>query len=129
MNQETLCGAFPNGILQQPGFTAEKMRNPRDIEKQAVGRIERHQRRVAHAPIGNRLQQFAIRRFVCTNNREIRHHGAGIGQRLARIKPELCRGHIDRCQLQDVATFPRNDKRTLIQPAGDLPAALQPIDR
>ncbi len=46
--------------MHQCGLAAEQMRATGDVEKQAMRRIERHQRREAVAPVGDVIQQFGV---------------------------------------------------------------------
>ena len=47
-------------IVQHRLFAAEQMGAAGDVEKQAVGAVERHQRRVAVAPVGEAFEQPAV---------------------------------------------------------------------
>ena len=73
-------------IVEQRLFAAEKMRAAGDVEKEAVRSVQRHQRRVAVAPVGQRLDQPPVGFRIGLDDLERRIHGAGIGD--ARSAPE-----------------------------------------
>ncbi len=68
-------------IGDQRLFAAVKMRAAADVEQQAVGRIDRHQRRVAQAPVGDFLEQDCVGLGVFLDRIERGMHGARLRQR------------------------------------------------
>ena len=50
--------------LHQRGLAAEQMGAAGDVEKQAVRRIQRHQRREAVAPVGDGVQRRGVGGFI-----------------------------------------------------------------
>ena len=54
----------PHSSLQQRGLAAEQMGAAGDVEKQAMRRIERHQRREAVAPVGDVVERLGVGRLV-----------------------------------------------------------------
>ena len=50
-----------------------------DVEKKPVGRVDRDQRRVAVAPVGQRLEQPAVGLRLGFDHIDRRMHGAGVG--------------------------------------------------
>ena len=56
--------------LQQRGLAAEQMGAAGDVEKQAVRRIERHQRREAVAPVGDVVRASCVGRLVGIEHRQ-----------------------------------------------------------
>src|ERR1700744_2716986 len=80
-----------------------------DVEKQAMRRIERHQRREAIAPVGYIVQQFGIGGFVGVEYLDLRTDRASIGKRQADLEAETGRGIIQRGDLQRIALFGDDD--------------------
>jgi hypothetical protein len=97
-------------------LAAEQMGAAGDVQEQAVGRIERHQRREAVAPVGNMIQRFAIGSLIGVEHLYVRTDGAGIGERQADFEAETGCGIIERGNLQRVVLFGDDDARTVARP-------------
>ena len=69
-----------------------------DIEKQAGAAVDRHQRRIAIAPVGNGGEEAGIRRLVGHGGIERRPDGLGLGQPLHRFQAERLRRLVQRRQ-------------------------------
>ncbi len=110
LDRETLCGDFLPHMLKHHRFAAEKMRNAADVQQQAVGRIDRHQRCEAVAPIGDALQKREVGFLVGRHDRQILDHGAGIGQRLAAMKAQPLRVFVQRIDIERVVGAARDDQ-------------------
>lgn len=80
-----------------------------DVEKQAVRRIERHQRRETIAPFGDIAQHPGIGRFIRVEHLQMRTDGARIGKRQADIQAKARRRIVERDNLQRVVLFGDND--------------------
>ncbi len=65
------------------------MRAAGDVEKQSVRRVEPDQRRVAVAPVGDRVEQPRIGGLVGINDGKRGIHRARIGERHAGAQTEL----------------------------------------
>ena len=83
------AGLFQPGgeIGDQRLFAAVKMRAAADVEQQAVGRVDRHQRRVAQAPVGDFFQKTSVGFGVFLDRIERGMHGARLRQREAGERP------------------------------------------
>ena len=98
---------------QHRGFAAEQMRRAGDVQQQPVRRIQGHQGREAVAPVGDMFQQRGIGFFVRRHDGKRLHHGAGIGQRLAFIKPKLLRRAFQAIDIERVVGLVADDQRRL----------------
>ena len=82
-------------IGDQLVLAAVKMRAAADVEQQAVGSVDRHQRRVAQAPVGDILQQRGVGLGVFLDRLQRRMHGARLRQRETRVQAEPFRRLVD----------------------------------
>ncbi len=98
-------------IVAQPLLAAEEMRAAADVEQDAVGRIDRDERRVALAPVGDGVEQARVGRLVLRHGGERGMHGAGLRQRHAGDEAALLRGGIDRDQEVEVAALAEDSER------------------
>ena len=88
---QALGGQALEHIAAHGGFTAEQMGAARDVEHQAVGRIEADQRRITVAPVGDAFKQAPVRLLVARRDGQRRIHGARIGERHADPQAEPVR--------------------------------------
>ena len=88
---QALGGQALEHIAAHGGFTAEQMGAARDVEHQAVGRIEADQRRITVAPVGDAFEQAPVRLLVARRDGQRRIHGARIGERHADPQAEPLR--------------------------------------
>jgi len=95
--------------MHQRRLAAEQMRATGDVEKQAVRRIERHQRREAVAPVGDVIQCLEVGGFIGIEHLQMRTDRACIGQRQADLKAETGGGIIQRVNLQRVVLLGDDD--------------------
>ena len=95
--------------LQHRSLAAEQMRATADVEKQAMRRIERHQRREAIAPVGNVVQRPAVGRLVGIEHLHVRDDGARIGERQADIEAEARRCIVQCKNLQRIVLLGDDD--------------------
>ena len=72
------------------------MRAAGNVEQNAVGRIEREQRRVALAGLGNGVEKASVGGKIFRHGGERRMHGARLCQREPDREPEPLRSGIDR---------------------------------
>ena len=72
-------------------LAAEQMGAAGDVEHEAVGRIEADQRRVAVAPVGDGIEQAAVRRRLAGGDGKAGKHRARIGERHAGPQAEALR--------------------------------------
>jgi hypothetical protein len=70
----------PHEIATERRFTSKQMGAAGDVEGKAVRRHEPDQRRIAIAPIGNRLQQTLVCLRIGMFHGKCRIHGARIGK-------------------------------------------------
>ena len=89
-------------------LAAEQMRAAGDVEQDAVGHIERDQRRIALAPFGDGFDQPAIGRRIFGKNREIGMHGAGLRQRHPGPQAAPLRRRGNRDEFFDIAALGRD---------------------
>ena len=88
---QALCGEAGEQVAAHGGLPAEQMGAAGDVEHEAVGRIEADQRRVAIAPVGDGVEQPAVRRLVARGDGEGGMHRARIGERHAEPQAEALR--------------------------------------
>jgi hypothetical protein len=88
--------------LQQPFLAAEQMRAAGDVEKQAMRRVERHQRGEPVAPVGDGVQRLGICCGVGIEHLDIGTDRARIGQRQPGVEAEARGIIIDGRDLQRV---------------------------
>ncbi len=100
-------------------LAAEELRAAGDVEQNAVGRIERDERRIALAPFGDALDEFSVGRRIFGNDREIGMHGAGLRQRHAGPQPEPLRRRRNRDEFLDIAALGGDGERAAC--SGHLP--------
>ncbi len=81
------------------------------VQHQPMRLIEGDKRRVALAPLGKALEKCGIMFRRCRCHVEPFHAGAGIGQRHAGKKAELCRFTIHRRQAQRIGRAFCHDQR------------------
>jgi len=117
------CAQF----VHNGGLTAKEMCDPRYIEKQPLGSIQRDQRRVAFAGIGNCFQQLQIRACVGMDNRQIGNACACIRQRHAGFQAETRRVEIDRSKPQRIRDLLRDHQGAVKRRAAGLLFAVQAI--
>jgi hypothetical protein len=86
-----------------------------DIEKQAIWRIERHQRREAVAPVGDVFQCLAVRGLVGVEHRQLRADRTGIGERQADRKTGSRSQIVERVNYQRVVLLGDDDVGGFIQ--------------
>ncbi|GCC48831.1 hypothetical protein chiPu_0033187 [Chiloscyllium punctatum] len=91
--------------LQQRALAAEQVRAAGDVEEQAIGRIERDQRREAVAPVGDVVQHLQIGCGIGVVDRELRADRARIGQRQSDRQPGPHCGLVDGMQQDRVVIF------------------------
>ena len=92
-------------------LAAPQMRAAADIEQQAVGRIDGHQRRIAQAPIGDGFEQGCVGLGVFGDGLESRMHGACLRQRQVRREAEPFRRRIDGDEQLGIAALAVDGKR------------------
>ena len=73
-------------VVEHGAFAAEKMGAAGDVEKQAVGPVQRHQRGVAVAPVGEAFEQAAVGLRIGFDDVDRRMHGARIGDAHAALQ-------------------------------------------
>ncbi len=61
---KTLSGQYTTHPSHHRGLAAEQMGTAGDVEKQAMRRIDRHQRRETIAPVGNGIQRPGVGGFI-----------------------------------------------------------------
>jgi hypothetical protein len=88
---QVLGGEASQQVAAQRKLTAEQMSAAGDVEHEAVRRIEADQRRVAVAPVGDDIEQPAVRRRIAGGDDKGGKHGAGIGERHAGPQAETLR--------------------------------------
>ena len=77
--------APPPRLRSRVAVAGEEMRAAGNVEEEAVGRIERDERRIAVRPVGDLFEKRAVGRLV-----RLRHEK--VGNRAARIGKAQCRG-------------------------------------
>ena len=85
---KALRGQSRQQVAGERRLTAEQMRAAGDVEKQAVGWIETDQRCIAVAPVGDAFEQPAVGLEIGFDHRQLRIHGAGVGQAQADLQSE-----------------------------------------
>ena len=90
------------------------MRAARDVEQDAVRRIDRDERGVALAPVGDVVEELAVACRVLGDDGKIRITRAGFGERQARPQPQGFRPRIDRDQVLGIAALAGDDERARI---------------
>ena len=70
-------------LADQPRLAAEEMGGAGDVEHQAVAPVERDERRIARAGVGEALQQFRLRRRIGLGDDERGMARASVGERQA----------------------------------------------
>ena len=98
-------------IGDERALAAVKMRAAADVEQQTVGRITRHQRRIAQTPVGNVFEQLAVCLGVFLGCFDRRVHGARLRQRQAGREPELLRCLVDGDEQLGIAALAVDDER------------------
>ena len=73
-------------VVQHRPFAAEQMGAAGDVEKQAVGAVQRHQRGVAVAPVGKAFEQAAVGLRIGLDDVDRGMHGARIGNAHAALQ-------------------------------------------
>ena len=87
------------------------MRAAADVEQDAVGGIDRDERRVALAGVGNGVEETGVGCPVFRHGREHWMHGARLRQREADCESEPLRCGIEREHKIEVAALAENDER------------------
>ncbi len=119
---------------------AEKAGAAGDVEHEAeisgkiAGRtlrrgIERHQRRIAVGPVGDRLQQLPVGLRVFVHHLDGGCDGAGIGQAHAAHQPCARRLLIQRDDGERIAAAAGDDERRALRRRGEPPARTVPQPR
>ncbi len=103
-------------IGDQRFLAAVKMRAAADVEQQAVGRVDRHQRRVAQAPVGDILQQGCVGLGVFLDRLQRRMHGARLRQREAGVQAEPFRRLVDGDDQLGIAALAVDDECSHLSP-------------
>jgi hypothetical protein len=111
----------PVEIGEHARFAAPQMRTAGDVQHQAIGAIDRDQRREARGPVGEVLQIDRIGLGIERDDGYVRDPGARIGNRPTALQPERTRGRIRRLDLQAVADLRRQDERPLSRSGGGWP--------
>ena len=76
---EALMEEAPQHIVEQPLLAAEQMDAAGHVEKQPVAAVQRHQRGVAVAPVGQAFEQPHVGLRVGLDDIDAGMHGAGVG--------------------------------------------------
>lgn len=108
---QALRGKPGNDRVRECRLAAEEMSAAGDIEHQAGRRIERDQRGVAVAPIGDRRQQALVCLGIGLGDGKPRMARAGIGQRQSDGEAKARGGIIQRGDAQRALDLVRNDER------------------
>ncbi|MCY1240850.1 hypothetical protein D9M72_537180 [compost metagenome] len=74
-------------VVEKRFLATEKMGAAGNVEIKAVFAVERHQRRIAAAPVRKPFQKGAIRHPVGGQHIDIRAHGPRLGNTLAQLEP------------------------------------------
>ena len=85
---QTLLREPRDQIAGERRLAAEQMRAAGDVEQQAIRRIEADQRRIAVAPVGDGFEQTPVGLRIGVHDRQLRIHGAGVGEPHADLEAE-----------------------------------------
>ncbi len=96
--------------MHQPGLAAEQMRDPADVEPEAVT-IDLDQWRPTPRPCGEPPHQRGVAFGVGRHRDQRRVEGAGVGQPRARPRPALGGGWSDSMDDQAVRALDGEDNR------------------
>ena len=102
-------------IRDQRRLAAEQMGAAGDVEQHAVGRIERGERRIAPAPVGDPLQQVRIGARVFLDRHQIGMHGARLRQRHRHPQARSLGRRIDGDQFLGIAAPAGDHQRARIR--------------
>ncbi len=100
--------------MQHRGLAAKQMGAAGDIQKQAMRRIERDQRRETVAPVGDVAERPGVGRLIGVEHCQMRTDGAGIGERQADGKAVMRGSIVERIDLKRVVLPGNDDARHFI---------------
>ena len=105
-------------IVDELRFAAEEMRATADVEEEAAG-IDRDERRIALAPVGEMIEQPRIRGHVLRDGGKVWVHGARLRERDAGLETDAFRRSIDGDQEIEIAAPSGDDEGRAGRASGD----------
>ena len=100
---KTLLEKAGKNLVLHGALAAEEMRAAGDVEEQPVLAVNRHQRRIAVAPVGKPFEQAAVSFRVGLHHIDRRVHGARIGNAHAALQFERLSPLVEGCDALGVA--------------------------